>query len=152
MAKVENEDEEFVLASYEKKDDEDHSFGGMMIHSLVETIEYSLGTISNTASYLRLWALSLAHSRLSSVFSAPLNMTVSRGETWVDYVLLFIGFYVFFGVIFGLIIVMDQMECHLHTVRLVWVEFMNKFYESNGNEFQIYNLDEVLEQSIQEQD
>lgn len=103
-----------------------------MIHQLIETIEFVLGTVSNTASYLRLWALSLAHSQLSKVF---FEYTVQVGITNGSLATIIIAFPIFAMITLGVLMFMDVLECFLHILRLHWVEFQNKFYKGEGYEF-----------------
>jgi len=102
---------------------------------MIETIEYALGTVSNTASYLRLWALSLAHNQLSDVF---FNYTVGMGLKMNPYnIVIVLAFYYFFiSVSIGVLIGMEGMGALLHTLRLHWVEFQHKFYKGGGIAFQ----------------
>ena len=118
-----------------------------IVASVIETIEYALGAVSNTASYLRLWALSLAHSQLSAVFF-EYSIGLLSGFTEnpvVDGLLLSFVFVIFGAVTFGVLLCMDFMECFLHTLRLHWVEFQNKFYKADGHKFQPFCFEINLE-------
>lgn len=111
---------------------ETHGLEEIFVHQLIETIEFVLGTISNTASYLRLWALSLAHSQLAAVFY---EKTLELGIESQNSVVLFFVQQGFWAATLGVLMSMDSLECFLHTLRLHWVEFQNKFYKGTGVKF-----------------
>lgn len=116
-------------------------FGEIVVHQMIHTIEFVLGAISNTASYLRLWALSLAHAQLSAVFyEKVLMMGVSTGSP----IALTIAFFVWAMATMGVLMIMETLSAFLHALRLHWVEFMNKFYKADGYRFEPLNFTELL--------
>lgn len=122
--------------------------GETAIHQAIETIEFVLGTVSHTASYLRLWALSLAHQQLSLVFLQK-TIYAAMASSWpmlLNAIPIYIGFAMFLGVTVGILLGMDVMECFLHTLRLHWVEFQSKFYKADGIKFRPFTHAAVLEE------
>eukprot|EP00658_Telonema_sp_P-2_P018603 TRINITY_DN17296_c0_g1_i1.p1 TRINITY_DN17296_c0_g1~~TRINITY_DN17296_c0_g1_i1.p1 ORF type:complete len:125 (+),score=22.32 TRINITY_DN17296_c0_g1_i1:440-814(+) len=105
----------------------------VFIHQTIHTIEYVLGCISNTASYLRLWALSLAHSQLSEVFW---NYILNGQKFGVGFnsttPMLVACFFVWLAATIGVLMVMETLSAFLHALRLQWVEFQSKFYCADG--------------------
>ena len=106
----------------EDHDDDHDGIGEITVHQLIETIEFVLGSISNTASYLRLWALSLAHSQLSEVmYHLILGSHLSKPTSIIKDTVLGSLKYIFLTIaIIGIILLTDSLECFLHTLRLHW--------------------------------
>ena len=125
------------------------NFSDIFITQLIYTIEFVLGTLSNTASYLRLWALSIAHKELSYVFMEKTFMDVIQEGNFtygLNIFKVFIWFFVFINVTVLILLFMDSIECALHTLRLHWVEFQNKFYKGDGYKFIPYNFRYLIEE------
>jgi len=136
-----NDNEEDDSALDEHSHGGEFDYGEVLVHQMIHTIEFVLGAVSNTASYLRLWALSLAHAQLSAVFWDRVFMASVATQSPIAMV---VGFAIWAAATMGVLMLMESLSAFLHALRLHWVEYQNKFYRGDGYKFAPFAFSVIL--------
>ncbi len=130
------------------------SFMGKM-DGVVEYLEYSIGMISHTVSYARIFALNIVHLILSGLFMQMVpaiieipfphvslfGVEIVPAQVW-HHGELVQPFLPLGGAIIGTFVVgiLEGLAAFMHTLRLHFVEWFSKFYHAGGIPFRPYTV------------